>query len=122
VALYAVHVVPGAPGQTDLAEARRRTPARVGDWLADATVVPVVAVRVTCGDVVTELRHYALEAGVVVLGSPTTGRVALPRIVADGCPGGVVVVDSEGHAHQITSGRSAPTAVPVAPMALGRVG
>jgi nucleotide-binding universal stress UspA family protein len=122
VALYAVRVVPATPGQGDLAEARRRTPARVGDWLADAPVVPVLAVRVTSGDVATELQRHAVDAGVVVLGSPTTGRTELPRVVAGGCPGALVVVDAEGHAHQIASARATWSAVPVGPTALGRAG
>lgn len=114
-ALYAVHVVPATPGQEDLVEARRRTPARVGDWLADAPVLPVVAVRVTSGEIAQELRRCALEAGVVVLGSPAAGRVELPRLLAGRCPGAVVVVDTQGHAHQIASARAdtAWTTVPV---------
>ena len=105
--LYAIHVLPATHSQDDLAEARRRVPTRVGDWLADAKVLPVVAVRVTSGDLAQELGTYARQAAVVVLGSPDTiAHDGLPRLVAGGCPGAVVVVDREGHAHQVASDRA----------------
>ena len=53
--LYAIHVLPATHSQDDLTEARRRVPTRVGDWLADTTTLPVVAVRVTSGDLAQEL-------------------------------------------------------------------
>jgi CBS domain-containing protein len=113
--LYAIHVLPATHSQDDLAEARRRVPTRVGDWLADAKVLPVVAVRVTSGDLAQELGTYARQAAVVVLGSPDAiAHDGLPRLVARGCPGAVVVVDREGHAHQVASDRAGQaTAVPV---------
>lgn len=115
VVLYAVHVAAATSGQEDVAAARRRAPARVGAWLADAPSVPVVAVRVSSGDLASELRRHALEAGVVVLGTPASGHEGLPRLVTGGCPGAVVVVDAEGRAHQIASARTgtAWTAVPI---------
>jgi CBS domain-containing protein len=114
--LYAIHVLPATHSQDDLTEARRRVPTRVGDWLADTTTLPVVAVRVTSGDLAQELGTYARTAAVAVLGSPeVAAHDGLPHLVARGCPGAVVVVDAEGRAHQIASHGmgNATDAVPV---------
>jgi CBS domain-containing protein len=102
--LYAVQVLPSTYGQEELADARRRVPARVGDWLTDSTSLPVVAVRVTTGDLARELRTYARNAAVVVLGSPDApAHHELPRVLARACPGAVVVVDAEGRSQNVAS-------------------
>jgi CBS domain-containing protein len=102
--LYAFHVLPITYGLDERTEAGCRVPARVRDWLAVATNLPVLVLRVTAGDVTQELSTYAREAAVVVVGAPdSAAHRELPRLLARACPGAVVVVDAEGRARHLAS-------------------
>jgi len=104
VALQVVRVLSVTHDREDLDEARRRVPAHVGDWLAETEAVPAVAVRVTVGDVARTLRHFALRAEVVVLGSSeASASHQLVDVVTRGCTCEVVVVDPKGRAHQVSA-------------------